>query len=129
MKVVKFLIILLVLVGAGYLFVDYYPFIFARTVTGEVVSVERLDTPVAVMGGQTDLPKQVFSFAIGIEDKKTGEIVVASSEDRRWAAVVKGNCATARFFPYAPWRLDKRGMYFDARLVELLKNCDTKKEQ
>lgn len=112
-----------------YGFVEYYPFIFARTVTGEVVSIERVDAPLAMMTAQPGQPpSQVFSFAVGIEDAKTGEIVVASSEDRRWAAVVKGNCATARFFPYAPWRIDKSGTYFNARLVTLMKSCDKKAE-
>lgn len=122
----KIFLVLLIVFPLLYAFIEYYPFIFSRTVTGEVVSIERVDAPMAFVTGQgaQQPSSQVFSFAVGIEDSKTGEIVVASSEDRRWAAVERGNCATARFFPYPPWRLDKSGTYFSARLVTLMKSCE-----
>lgn len=121
-----FLSVLAIAIGSLGLvgFINYYPYIMARSVTGEVVSIERLEAPMAIMNSGERPPNEIFSFAVGIEDKNTGEIITASSEDRRWAAVQKGNCATAKFFPYPPWRLDKSGTYFNARLITLMKSCD-----
>lgn len=116
---------ILLILGLAFVLVTYYPYIFARSVTGEVVAIERVDAPMAILSGSNGQPpNQIFSFALGIEDKKTKEIVTASSEDRRWAAVEKGNCATAKFFPYPPWRIDKFGTYFNARLITLMKSCE-----
>lgn len=127
----KLSVVILILVGILYVLIEYYPFIFSRTVTGEVISVERVDAPMAIINTAPgeEPPRQVFSFSVGIEDKRTGEIVVASSEDRRWASVSKGQCATARYFPYPPWRVDKRDTYFNVRLITLMKSCDKNQEE
>jgi hypothetical protein len=115
------------LAAAG--FVEYYHLIFSRTVTGEVISVQRVDAPMAMISRQGEAPPaQVFSFAVAVEDPTNKEILVASSEDRRWATVEKGNCVTARFFPYPPWRLDKTGAYFGAQVITFMKSCDKKTE-
>ncbi|MBO9665331.1 MAG: hypothetical protein J7501_00770, partial [Bdellovibrio sp.] len=100
--------------------VAYYSVIFSKTVVGEITGVERVELPVALIarsGG--DINSQVFSFAIGIKDDKTGQIYTASSEDRQWAVASKGQCAEAVFLPYPPWQFTKRDTYFGARLIKL----------
>jgi hypothetical protein len=116
----SFFSLLLVLAVAGYVVYNYYSYIFARTVVGKIVGVDNVLQPTTIVQGNAagNLPRQIFSFAVGIEDDK-GEIVTASSEDRQWAVVQKGQCAEAKFFPYAPWDLSKSGTYFGARLLKL----------
>lgn len=97
-----------------------YSVIFAKSVVGEITRVERIEIPVALMqGANSDFNSKVFSFAVGIKDKMTGEIYTASSEDRQWAVAEKGQCAEAKFLPYPPWDLTKKDTYFGARLVKL----------
>ena len=124
----KLLVVVLVLFGAGVIFVNYYSFIFSRVVSGTVKRVERVDNQMifAARSGEAPNP-QVFSFAVSIEDEKTHEIVVASTEDRQWAAVEPGQCATARYYPYPFWDVEKSGTYHNARLIRLLKECEANK--
>lgn len=120
LKSVKTILILAILVGLGWGLVSYYSVIFAKDVTGEVMGVERVEIPVALVSrANSDITDKVFSFAIGIKDPKTGEIHTASSEDRQWAVVQKGQCAEAKFLPYPPWNFEKKGTFFGARLVRL----------
>lgn len=122
----RFLIVFAVLVGLLFVFFNYYHLIFQKKVIGEIVGVERVDAPLAIIGGQQGVnpSKMIFSFAVSVKDRKTGEIFVASSEDRRWAVVQKGQCAEAVFFPYGPWELSKGSSYFNARLERLFDSCD-----
>jgi hypothetical protein len=129
LNITKLLGVVVILAVIGYIVIENYSFIFSRVVTGQVVSVERVNTQMVLSTNSDNTPPpQMFSFAVAIEDEKTHEIVVASSEDRQWAAVEKGHCATARFYPYPFWVLDKSGTYNNARLLHLLKNCDKKTE-
>ncbi|MFM6927331.1 MAG: hypothetical protein ACKOX6_02660 [Bdellovibrio sp.] len=119
-KFLKFLLVFVVLVGVVWALVANYSIIFSKTVIGEVAAVERVELPVALLaraGGEIN--EKVFSFAVGIKDAKTGEIFNATSEDRQWAIVQKGQCAEAVFLPYPPWQLSKKGTYFGARLIRL----------
>jgi hypothetical protein len=119
-KIISTLIVVLSLVIIGYVFVSYYSYIFAKTVVGEVTKVERVSTPLALFTNNSIPPtQQIFSFAVALKDEKTGEIFTASAEDRQWAAVEKGFCAKVKFFPYPPWKLDKAGTYYGARLLHL----------
>jgi hypothetical protein len=146
MKVSRTLFILaLVFVGAAAstLSAVYYPYVFSRTVKGEVVAIERVTAPSMIITGSgaglpsgaqgnppgnSVSPAQIYSFAIAIRESGSREIVTASSEDRQWAVVQKGQCAEAKFFPYPPWKLDKSGTYFGARLIGLTdaKDCPDK---
>lgn len=121
MKYLKVLVVLLVLMGAVYIGINYYGYIFSRSVVGSIVNVERVQLNVALMqsGPSERLSPELYSFAVAIKDEKSGEIVVASSEDRRWAVAKTGQCAEARYFPYPPWRIDKSGTYYGAKLVKL----------
>ncbi len=69
-------------------------------------------------------PKEVFSFSVAIRDQLTTEIVTGSSEDRQWAVVKEGQCATAKFYPHPPWELDKSGTFHGVRLVALFDDCN-----
>jgi hypothetical protein len=117
--------LLLLLVGLSFVTYHYYSFIFARHVKGEVVGIDRVTQPNTIIGSGGQIPaSQVFSFAIAVRDS-SGEIVTASSEDRQWAVVEKGQCAEAKYFPYPFWQLDKSGTYFGARLLKLY-DCEKK---
>jgi hypothetical protein len=125
MKKYVILFFLFIAIGAGsYLTVRYYSYIFAKTITGEIVKVERVNQNEAIITGRPVAPMQLFSFAVAIRDEK-GEIHTASSEDRQWAVAQAKQCATAKFFPYPPWDLDKAGTYYGARLVRLF-DCPNK---
>lgn len=107
--------------------VRYYSYVFAKTVTGEIIGIERVSQANTIIGGGGGAPippAQIFSFAVAIKNEKN-EIFTASSEDRQWAVVQKGHCAEAKFLPYPPWEFDKAGTYFGARLVRLFE-CDKK---
>jgi hypothetical protein len=117
--------VFVVLLAVGLGLFNYWPYIFARTVTGVISDVQRVATPVAVVGSAAGgaSARDLFSFAVGIREP-SGEIVTASSEDRQWAVAKAGQCAEAKFYPYPPWEFDKAGTYFGARLLKL-KACDT----
>jgi hypothetical protein len=115
----------LILVSIGILVwgvLSNYSFVFSKVVTGEIMEVERVTQPTAVIGS-TMTPEQMFSFAVMIRSE-SGEIFSASSEDRQWAVAKKGYCVEARFYPYPPWNLEKTGTYFNARLVKVLADCN-----
>lgn len=119
-KFIKFVIALVIVFLIGWAVLANYSVIFSKTVIGEIVAVERVEIPVALVSrADSDITSKVFSFAIGIRDAKTGEIFTASSEDRQWAVAQVGKCAEAVFLPYPPWQFTKRDTYFGARLVRL----------
>lgn len=115
--------ILLILGLVGYSFIHFYSYIFSRRVVGVVVDVKQIETNVALMpiAGVTQEkinPSLYSAYSVAIKEK-SGEIVTASAEDRQWAVVHPGNCAEAIYYPYPPWKLDKGGTYFGARLEKL----------
>jgi hypothetical protein len=67
--------------------------------------------------GDGRLNPELYSFAVAIKSAD-GHIWTASAEDRQWASMKEGICVIAKFFPYPPWRLDKAGTYFGARLID-----------
>jgi hypothetical protein len=104
----------------GFVLVNWYSYIFANKVDGVIYGVERVEAPMALITTDGSKPaSQVFSFAVAVKDSKSGEIYTASSEDRRWAVVQKGQCAEVKFLPYPPWSLSRSGAYFGARLIRL----------
>ena len=118
----KYLIILMlvaVLGLGGFICTKYYSYVFAKTVHGEILKVERVNQNETIVTGSQGVPaSQIFSFGVSIRDSK-GEIHTASSEDRQWSVAQPGQCVEARFLPYPPWDLDKAGTYYNARLVRL----------
>ncbi len=102
-----------------------WSFVFKKRIVGQVVTVERVMAPVAIINNAGDaLNKENFSFSIGIKDLHTTEIHVASSEDRKWAAVQPGNCVVAAFFPYPPWNLSRGTSDHNARLLRTFEKCE-----
>lgn len=97
------------------LVIEYYSYIFAKTVTGEVIDVARVNDQTALIATGATIPDyQMFSFAVAVREAD-GQIVTASGEDRQWAVVKKGLCVEMKVFPYPPWKLDKAGTFFGAR--------------
>ncbi len=89
-KFTKFIIVLGIIILILWAVLANYSVIFSKTVAGEIIAVERIEIPVAlVTRADSDITSKVFSFAIGIKNEKTGEIVTASSEDRQWAVAQK----------------------------------------
>lgn len=117
-KIIISILSVLVLSGITFLVIHFYSYIFAKTVSGEVLRVEHVTSADGIIASRNTPNAQLFSFAIAIRDS-SGEIHTSSSEDRQWAVVTPGQCAEARFFPYPPWKLDKARTYFGARLERL----------
>lgn len=95
-----------------------YSTIFSKTFEGEIVAIERIEAPPVVLS-PNDLSAKALSFAIGIKDGKTGDIVIATSTDSQWSIAKPGQCAQTVFLPYPPWDLTKKGTYFGARMTRL----------
>jgi hypothetical protein len=129
-KILKWLVFLAFGVVVIVVLFSYYSVIFSRTVEGKVTAVQKVDLSVSVMSLQSknaEINPKVFSFAVAIKDKKSAEIVTASSEDRQWMVVQAGQCAKAIFLPYPPWDFEKKGTYFGARLIQLYECADLEK--
>ncbi len=129
MKIALIILVSLGILGtASYGLVNFWPYIFAKDISGPVVKVEKLMEPMAIITRQEPSSK-IFSFAVAVKDEKTGEIFTASTEDRQWAAVQgEGLCVEAKFLPYPPWQFDKAGTYHGARLLKLW-TCAEKKPE
>lgn len=108
------------LVGAGLIVFKFYEYIFAKTIRGVIIKVERVNQEnMVITSGSRPVPAEtLFSFAVAIKDGK-GEIHTASSEDRQWAVAQHGQCAEAKYFPYPPWQLANAGTFHNARLLRL----------
>ncbi len=113
------------LVGAGLIVFKFYEYIFAKTIVGTIVKVERVNQEnMVITSGSRPVPAEtLFSFAVAIKDKK-GEIHTASTEDRQWAVAQPHQCAEAKYFPYPPWQLANAGTYHNARLLRLY-DCES----
>jgi len=117
-KLILGLLVVFILFSVG-ISLHFYSYVFARNVRGEVIGIDRVTEPSAIIAGGGKIPSsQIFSFAVAVRDKK-GEIVTASTEDRQWAVVEKGKCVEAKYLPYPFWQLDKSGTYYGARLLKL----------
>lgn len=112
------ILILLVVALIAWTLIQYYSYVFSKKVSGEVLEVAYPMNQMAIIGNNV-MPSQMFSVSVSIKDPETGQIHVASSEDRQWAVVKAGHCVTARLYPYPPWNLDKGGSYYNARLLEM----------
>lgn len=95
--------------------------VFSKVVRGEVMEVERVIQPTAMIGSNVTVD-QMFSSAVLIR-AESGEIFSSSSTDRQFAVVRKGFCIEARLYPYPPWDFEKADTYFNARLVKVLADC------
>ncbi len=108
-----------VLLGlVAYVLINYWTYIFAKTISGTVLRVERVTELTALINSPQADPTQMYSFAVAVRDEK-GEIWTASGDDRKWAVVQANQCVEARFYPYPPWELGKSGTYNNARLIRI----------
>ena len=98
-KWIALLIALFIVGTGGFVCFKFYSYVFSKPVDGEVLRVERVSQPEALIANGRAMPaEQLFSFAVAIRDGK-GEIHTASSEDRQWAVVQAGQCARRSFTP------------------------------
>jgi hypothetical protein len=110
-------LLILVLIATGFVLIRFYGYVFAKTVRGKIAKVERVNQDMII--ANPNIPaSQIFSFAVSVRDDR-GEFHTASSEDRQWAVAQEGQCVEAKFYPYPPWRLDKSGTFYGARLIRL----------
>jgi hypothetical protein len=96
-----------------------WSWVFAKRVHGEIINVERVTNPTAILGKTTD--QQIHSYAILIQNEADGLLYTASSDDRQWQVAEKGYCVDATLYVYPPWNLEKSGTYFNARINQLSK--------
>jgi hypothetical protein len=120
-RALRNLLIVLCVLAVIYVIATNYSFVFSKSVRGEVMEVERVIQPTAMLGSSMTA-EQMFSFAILVRTE-TGEIFTSSSTDRQWAVVRKGYCVETRLYPYPPWDMEKADTYFNARLVKVLADC------
>ncbi len=123
----KWLLSILIFMGIvlmASVYLVYYSYFHSRTVVGPVSGVKQLLENTAFVAGSADPSTKIYSFAVGVKDTKTQEIVTGSSEDRQWGVVKDGQCVEAIFFPYPPWNLQKAGTYFNVRVQKLYDTCD-----
>lgn len=117
----KVFVVLIAIVIIAFSFFEFYPYIFSKTIVGKIDKVERIQVNVSLMQNEGNnnnkISPELFSFAVAIRTPD-GSVHTASAEDRQWAAVSEGLCVTAKFFPYPPWKLEKSGTYYGARLLE-----------
>ncbi|MES2964136.1 MAG: hypothetical protein V4760_09625 [Bdellovibrionota bacterium] len=114
----RILIILLVVAVLGLLIMNY-SFVFAKSVEGRIIGVDRVTQPAAVITSGQMSSAAMFSFAVAIEDEESKKVFTASSEDRQWGVAQHCGRARAKFYPYPPWDLEKAGTFYNARLIEL----------
>jgi hypothetical protein len=96
-----------------------WSWVFAKRVHGEIINVERVTNPTAILGKATD--SQIHSYAMLIQNEADGLLYTASSEDRQWQVAEKGYCVDATLYVYPPWNLEKSGTYFNARINQLFR--------
>ena len=116
--------IFVILVGLGVGYILFYPYIHARVVIGQVSGVKQLFEHSAIIAGSSEPTSKIYSFAVGVKDMTSQEIVTGSSEDRQWGVAKEGQCVEAKFFPYPPWNLDKAKTYYNVRIQKLYDSCD-----
>ena len=121
MKTVRtamWILAIFVILGGGITFaVVNYSWLFAKSVEGEIVEVERITEPSALIGGHLT-GSQIHSYAVLIQGKD-GVMYTSSADDRQWEVAKKGYCVMATLYRYPPWNLEKGGTYYNARLKQI----------
>lgn len=112
----KRLVFVALIIGLCAFAIIYYPWLFGKTVDGEIIEVERVTMPNAVIGKVDKF--QMHSFAVLIQDK-TGQMFTSSSEDRRWEVAKKGMCVITLFYRHPPWQLQSAGAFYNARVQKI----------
>jgi len=113
-----FIFIVLVIAVVTFVILNY-SWVFAKRVHGEIINVERVTNPTAILGKATD--QQIHSYAVLIQNDQDGLLYTASSDDRQWQVAEKGYCVDATLYVYPPWNLEKSGTYFNARINQIMR--------
>lgn len=116
----KALILLVIVGGILAVVITNYAWVFSKRVKGEVVSVERVTAPTAILGNKVT-EGQMYSYSVLIQGED-GKLYSSSSEDRQWAVVKKGYCVDALLYRYPPWEVSQGNTFFNAR-VEQIRIC------
>jgi hypothetical protein len=116
-RTVIFSLITLVLVAGALTFViAQWSFVFAKRIHGDIMEVERVMNPTAILGRATEA--QIHSYSVLIKDDD-GKLYAGSGDDRQWQVLHKGCRVHAVFYVYPPWELSKSGTYFNARVTQI----------
>lgn len=122
-SILRKIVFALVSVGALFLLINYYSYIFARTVVGRIDNVARVTGVTAMIGTRQLTDGQLHMFSVSIR-QPDGEMVTAISEDGQWAIARTGLCVKAKYYPNPPWNLKNAGTYFNARLLTMV-DCES----
>lgn len=113
-RLVMALVIIALLAG---FVIAYYPWVFSKRVKGEILDVQRVTNPSAIINSRVT-EAQIHSYSILIQGDD-GKLYATSSEDRQWQVAAKGYCVVAILYRYPFWDLEKADTFFNARIVEL----------
>lgn len=116
MKFTRILLLIVVLVGVLAFVIVRFDWVFAKSVTGRLVNVERVTDPNAIISSRVT-QAQMHSYAILIQGDD-GKLYTTSSDDQRWQVAKKGYCVRALLYRYPPWNLNQIG-FFNARLDDI----------
>jgi hypothetical protein len=117
MTAIKILLVIAILTGAGIFVVNNWAWVFSKTVEGEIINVERVTEPTAILSARIS-DAQIHSYSILIKDKE-GKLYTTSSEDPQWQIAKPGYCVRALLYRNPPWELNKAITFFNARIKEL----------
>ena len=101
-SLLKKLLGLLVVVGLAFVLVNFWSYIFSRTVVGRIDNVARVTGVTAMIGTRQLTDGQLHMFSVSIR-QPNGEMVTAISEDGQWAIARNGLCVKAKYYPHPPW--------------------------
>lgn len=95
-----------------------WSWVFAKHIHGEIIDVQRVTNPTAIMGKVSD--QQIHSYAILIQNDDDKKLYTARSDDQQWQVARRGYCVDALLYVYPPWNLEKSGTYFGARMNQMI---------
>lgn len=119
-SIMKVTMLFAVVAGILVFVITNYSWVFAKKVKGQVVDVQRVTAPTAIIGGRIS-DAQMYSYSVLIKGEDN-ILYSASSEDRQWQVVKPGYCIDALLYRYPPWTFEKAGSFFNAR-VEQIRVC------
>lgn len=111
------LVVILILVSVGFFVVNNWGYVFSKVVTGEVLNVERVTDPQAIITSRVTR-EQLHLYSILMLNNTDGKMYAATSEDPQWQSIKKGFCVQARLYRYPPWRLSLANTYYNARILD-----------
>jgi hypothetical protein len=111
------LFVILIVISIGFLVVNNWGYVFSKVVTGEVLNVERVTDPQAIITSRVTR-EQLHLYSILLHNQSDGKMYAATSEDPQWQSIKKGFCIQARLYRYPPWRLSLANTYYNARILD-----------